>query len=88
MVTANIYEFKAQLSKFTRLVKNGERVILCERNKPFAELRRLEEAPSSRAKRQLGAFKGKGSVGAEFWDCEEEIENSFLGEPPAQTDQE
>lgn len=87
MVTTNIYEFKARLSKFTRLVKNGERVILCERNKPFAELRRLEEAPSSRARRQLGAFKGKGSVGPAFWDCEKEIENSFHGEPFTQADQ-
>ena len=87
MVTVNIYEFKARLAKFTRLVKSGERVILCERNKPFAELRRLENPPAERPKRQLGALRGQGTVGAAFWECEGEIESVFLGNPAETSEQ-
>lgn len=38
----NIAEAKARLSHYIRRVRNGERLILCERNVPVAELRPLE----------------------------------------------
>ena len=38
----NLHELKARLSHYTRLVKSGETVIVCERNVPIAELRPLQ----------------------------------------------
>jgi antitoxin (DNA-binding transcriptional repressor) of toxin-antitoxin stability system len=38
MIHANIAEVKSRLSHFLRLVKGGERVMICDRNKPIAEL--------------------------------------------------
>ena len=37
----NINEAKTHLSKYARLVRKGQRIILCDRNKPFAEIRPL-----------------------------------------------
>ncbi len=47
----NIAEAKAKLSEYARRVKKGERIILCDRNKPFAEIRALTEGgrPALRA---------------------------------------
>ena len=42
MIQININEAKAKLSKYTKMVKAGETVVLCERNKPFAEIRPLD----------------------------------------------
>lgn len=38
----NIAEAKTHLSKYAKLVKQGKRFILCDRNQPFAELRPLK----------------------------------------------
>lgn len=38
MVRANVAEVKARLSHYLRLAKSGERVVICERNTPVAEL--------------------------------------------------
>jgi prevent-host-death family protein len=40
-VRVNIAEAKAKLSQYVRQVKNGETILLCERNVPVAELRPL-----------------------------------------------
>ncbi len=38
MIHANVAEVKSRLSYYLRLAKSGERVMICERNKPIAEL--------------------------------------------------
>ena len=38
MKSANIAELKANLSKYVKLVKKGQRVVVMERNTPVAEL--------------------------------------------------
>jgi antitoxin (DNA-binding transcriptional repressor) of toxin-antitoxin stability system len=38
MKTVNIGDLKAQLSAHIQLVKNGEEVLVCERNKPVARI--------------------------------------------------
>ena len=38
MRTVNIGELKAKLSAHLQLVKNGEEVLVCERNKPVARI--------------------------------------------------
>lgn len=39
MKLVNIYEAKARLSEYLDLVESGERVLICRRNRPVAELR-------------------------------------------------
>ena len=46
MFMVNIAEAKAKLSEFVEAVARGERVIICNRNKPVAELRAVEQAPA------------------------------------------
>lgn len=46
MLMVNIAEAKAKLSEFVEAVSRGERVLICNRNKPVAELRAIEPAPT------------------------------------------
>jgi len=41
----NIADAKAKLSEYVEAVSRGEVVIICNRNKPVAELRAVEQAP-------------------------------------------
>jgi antitoxin (DNA-binding transcriptional repressor) of toxin-antitoxin stability system len=77
MIQININEAKARLSKYTKLVKAGETVILCERNKPFAEIRPLDWRGSS--PRVFGLSKGIFKLGPEFFEADEEIGKMFSG---------
>jgi len=38
MIHANVAEVKSRLSYYLRLAKSGERVVICDRNKPIVEL--------------------------------------------------
>ncbi len=77
MTQANLHEVKSRLAHYARLVKAGETVILCERNKPFAEIRPLPGAGSPAPKRRLGLMKGSCPVGPEFFEADEEIQRDF-----------
>jgi antitoxin (DNA-binding transcriptional repressor) of toxin-antitoxin stability system len=46
MLMVNIAEAKAKLSEFVEAVSRGERVVICNRNKPVAELRAVDQAPA------------------------------------------
>jgi antitoxin (DNA-binding transcriptional repressor) of toxin-antitoxin stability system len=78
MIQININEAKAKLSKYTKIVKAGETVVLCERNKPFAEIRPLDQRGS--APRVFGQSKGVFRVGPEFFQADAEIQKSFEGD--------
>ena len=41
IVRVNIHQIKAQLSKYIEMVQAGERVVVCKRNIPVAEIRPL-----------------------------------------------
>ena len=43
MIVINIHEAKAKLSKYLDAVAKGERVLICKRNQPVAELRAVEQ---------------------------------------------
>ena len=43
MLEVNLADFKAHLTEYARRVKSGETVVLCERNKPIAELRPIAD---------------------------------------------
>jgi len=78
MIQININEAKSKLSKYTRLVKSGETVILCDRNKPFAEIRPLDRRGS--APRVFGMSKGMFKLGPEFFEADAEVKKMFAGE--------
>ena len=78
MIQININEAKSRLSKYARLVKSGETVILCDRNKPFAEIRPLDRRGS--APRVFGMSKGMFKLGPEFFEADSEVQKMFFGE--------
>jgi antitoxin (DNA-binding transcriptional repressor) of toxin-antitoxin stability system len=41
MIKANVFEVKARLSHYLAAVARGERVVICKRNEPVAELRAI-----------------------------------------------
>ena len=43
MIVINIHEAKAKLSEYLDAVVGGERVVICKRNRPIAELRAVEQ---------------------------------------------
>lgn len=55
MKKVNIFEAKARLSEYLELVQKGERVVICRRNRPVAELRAV--APVRSAERPLGGVE-------------------------------
>ena len=78
MIQININEAKARLSKYTKLVKAGQTVVLCERNKPFAEIRSLDQKRSD--PRVFGLSKGVFKLGPEFFEADAEIQKMIEGE--------
>jgi len=67
----NLHEAKTHLSRIARLVKRGETVILCDRNRPFAEIRPLtRERSGGSRKRILGIDAGKFELTRD-WDSPE-----------------
>ena len=78
MISINIQEAKTHLSRYAKRVKEGETIILCERNKPFAEIRPI---PNMKKKVKLGLFKGKFKVPDNFDESLPEFENDFYSDP-------
>lgn len=56
MKKVNVYEAKTRLSKLLDAVEKGETVLICRRNVPAAELRRV--ARPRRTRRPIGLVKG------------------------------
>jgi len=74
-VMVNINEAKTHLSEYARRVRRGERIIICDRNKPFAELRALRVTAEGR--RPFGLAKGRISLPDDFNEGDEEIDALF-----------
>lgn len=66
MITINVHEAKTRLSHYLDEVEKGEKVILCKRNRPIAEIRQIITPPKSR--RPIGLAKAGFSVPKEFFD--------------------
>jgi prevent-host-death family protein len=56
MIVVNIHEAKAKLSEYLDKVAAGERVLICKRNQPVAELRAVEQKRTE--PRPIGGAKG------------------------------
>jgi prevent-host-death family protein len=76
-VMVNINEAKTHLSEYARRVRRGERIILCDRNKPFAELRPLSVTEEGR--RPFGLASGRLSLADDFNDTDPELDDLFGG---------
>jgi prevent-host-death family protein len=80
MIMVNIHEAKTNLSRILAKVMKGETVILCNRNRPVAELRPLPARPPAR--RPIGLAKGKFSVPPSFFEpLPDEVIRSFYHPP-------
>jgi prevent-host-death family protein len=66
MFVVNIAEAKAKLSEFVDAVAAGERVLICKRNRPIAELRAVESARSE--PRPIGLARGRFAVPDSFFE--------------------
>ncbi len=76
MVAINIQHAKTHLSRYAKRVKAGETILLCDRNKPFAEIRPL---PVARRRVRLGVFKGEFVVPENFNDPLSKFEREYYG---------
>ncbi|MEW6544742.1 MAG: type II toxin-antitoxin system Phd/YefM family antitoxin [Nitrospirota bacterium] len=81
MIKLNIHEAKTHLSRYLAKLKKGERIVLCRRNQPIAEIIALP-APVAR-KRPLGLAKGRLTVPQSFWEpLPEGLTRAFEGQAP------
>jgi prevent-host-death family protein len=65
MIMVNVVDAKARLSEYLDAASRGERVVICNRNRPVAELRPVAEAPAAR---RLGTATGEVTVPDSFND--------------------
>ena len=66
MITINIHEAKTHLSHYLDEVEKGERVVVCKRNRPIAEIRQI--TPKTKDKRPIGLAKGTFTMPDSFFD--------------------
>jgi antitoxin (DNA-binding transcriptional repressor) of toxin-antitoxin stability system len=74
MIRINVHEAKTHLSRYLAKLAPGESLLVCKRNVPIAEIRRL---PVPRAaKRPIGLAKGTFQVPPAFFEAlpDEELE--------------
>jgi len=66
MIVVNVHEAKAKLSEYLEAVAAGQRVLICKRNQPVAELRAVAAARTE--PRPIGGAKGRLSVPEAFFE--------------------
>lgn len=66
MIKLNIHEAKTHLSKYLAKLKAGDRILLCKRNQPVAQITPLPEAPAR--PRSIGLAKGRFTVPRSFFE--------------------
>lgn len=79
MIMVNVHEAKAKLSEFLDAVAAGERVVICNRNRPVAELRAVEQTRTE--PRPIGGTKGIVIPPSFFEPLPEDLLRAFNGEP-------
>lgn len=68
MIKVNVFEVKAKLSEYLDRAARGDRIVIYRHNKPVAELRAVEEAPTE--PRPIGPLPGRPAfkVPASFFE--------------------
>ncbi len=78
MIKLNIHEAKTHLSKYLKQLSKGDKIIICKRNIPIAEIRPI--LSKRRSKRPVGLAKGKFKVTKKFFEpLPDDIIDSFYG---------
>ncbi|MFN0104405.1 MAG: type II toxin-antitoxin system Phd/YefM family antitoxin [Bryobacteraceae bacterium] len=78
MKQVNMHEAKTHLSRYVAELKPGETLVLCNRNKPVAELRML---PLHTRVPRIGVAKGQITIPDSFFDpLPDDILKAFNGE--------
>ena len=72
-----VAEAKAKFSEISRQVQNGERIVLCKNNKPFAQITPLKPTPEG--KRPLGLARGMMPLPKDFNEPDPQLEADFYG---------
>jgi antitoxin (DNA-binding transcriptional repressor) of toxin-antitoxin stability system len=79
MIRINIHEAKTHLSRYLDRLARGERILLCRRNVPIAEICPLPLERSTQ--RPIGLAKGTFEVPQSFFEpLPDEITAAFRGE--------
>jgi prevent-host-death family protein len=79
MKKINIHEAKTHLSHYLEEARKGEKMLICKRNRPIAEIRPL--VGRSNNPRPIGLAKGTFSVPSSFFEeLPEEVLKDFAGE--------
>ena len=74
----NVHEAKTHLSRHLAGLRPGDRIILCRRNQPIAEIRPLAQAEST--PRPIGLGRGLAQMKPDFFDpLPEELLKLFEG---------
>jgi prevent-host-death family protein len=81
MKRVNIFEVKAKLSELIELAERGERVLICRRNHPVAELRPI--ARTRTTERPLGGSQIELPESF-FAPLPADVEDTFYGGPGTQ----
>ena len=77
MKRVNMHDAKTNLSHYVAELKPGDVLVLCNRNRPVAEIRPIVR---KRRKPRIGWAKGEFTVPKEFFDpLPEEILDAFEG---------
>src|SRR3954468_7198099 len=79
MIVVNIHEAKAKLSEYVEAVGRGERVMICNRNRPVAEL--VAVAQKRTKARPIGGVKGIVVAGSFFDPMPDEFLDAFENGP-------
>lgn len=66
MIAININEAKAKFSEYLEAAVNGERVVICKRNRPVAEIRAVEQLRTE--PRPIGPGRHRFTVPDGFFD--------------------
>lgn len=78
MIRLNIHEAKTHLSKYLPRLEQGEKIMLCRRNVPIAEI--VPITRSVNGPRPIGLAKGAFSVSPDFFaPLPDEIQKAFEG---------
>ena len=78
MLKVNLHEAKARLGEYVGRANRGETIIVCQRNRPMAELRGIS---SDRAKPlKIGVLKGQFEVPEDFDEPLLDFESEYYSE--------
>jgi antitoxin (DNA-binding transcriptional repressor) of toxin-antitoxin stability system len=78
MIRLNIHEAKTHLSRYLKRLAKGERIVLCLRNVPIAEIRPLP-APGKKP-RPIGLARGQFTVPPSFFEpLPDDLQDAFEG---------